>query len=265
MTAIPLKSSPAAVEALDRFFGQDWFTKRPELINTNLVSIAAIATVRSEFEYLIHDSEIEGRNRTEVAFEHLRRMIAVDSEAREKWKSAYAQNEPACERLGAVHLLSHGIFAFKVSSIDSAADLAFNEPLYDRSQIIRRSARAIVLKEWKLVRDTKTTNKKAPEARRQTLEYARGVLGDAELKGPRYIVLVSKQQLAPVADVEADGVRFRHINYCCGPANPIKSGACQGSLTRGAKPFAEDENAGTAAPGSRPPPGWSFESLSGKP
>src|ERR1700733_13875963 len=68
----------AAVEALNRFFVQDWFTKQPELINTNLVSIAAIATVRSEFEYLIHDSEVEGRNRTEVAFEHLQRMIAVD-------------------------------------------------------------------------------------------------------------------------------------------------------------------------------------------
>jgi hypothetical protein len=188
-----------------------------------LVSIAAIATVRSEFEYLIHDSEIEGRNRTEVAFEHLRRMIAVDSEAREKWESAYAQNEPACERLGAVHLLSHGIFAFKVSSIDSATDLAFNEPLDDRSQIIRRSARAIVLTEWKLVRDTKTTNKKATEARRQTLEYARGVLGDAELKGTRYIVLVSKQQLAPVADVEADGVRFRHINIAVDPQIPSRA------------------------------------------
>jgi hypothetical protein len=25
---------PAAVEALDRFLGQDWFTKQPELINT---------------------------------------------------------------------------------------------------------------------------------------------------------------------------------------------------------------------------------------
>jgi hypothetical protein len=212
----------AAVEALDRFFVQDWFTKQPELINTNLVSIAAIATVRSEVEYLIHDSEIEGRNRSEVAFGHLQRMIAVDSDVREKWKGAYAQNEPACERLGAVHLLSHGIFAFKISSIDSATDLAFNEPLDDRSQIIRQSARAIVLTEWKLVKDTNETIKKATEARKQTLEYARGVLGDAELKGARYIVLVSKRQLAPPGDVEADGVRFRHINIVVEPLTPSR-------------------------------------------
>jgi hypothetical protein len=173
----------------------------------------------------LHDSEIEGRNRTEVAFEHLQRRIAVDGEEREKWKGAFAQNEPACERFGAVHLLSHGICAFKVSSIDSATDLAFNEPFDDRSQIIRRSARAIVLTEGKLVKDTNETVKKAPEARKQTLEYARGVLGDAELKGTRYIVLVSKRQLTPVMDVEANGVRFRHINIAVDPLIP--SGAAR--------------------------------------
>ena len=56
-------------------------------MNTTEFNRWASATVRSEFEYLIHDSEIESRNRTEVAFEHLRRMIAVAySEVREKWE-----------------------------------------------------------------------------------------------------------------------------------------------------------------------------------
>ena len=57
----------AATEALKRFLAQDWFTTQPELIDANLVAIAAFATFRSEFEYLIQDAETEGRNRTEVA------------------------------------------------------------------------------------------------------------------------------------------------------------------------------------------------------
>ena len=56
------------------------------------------------------------RARSERAFLHLRRLLAVDRDVRAKWKAAYEgkQGEVACEALGAVHLLSHGIYAFKV-------------------------------------------------------------------------------------------------------------------------------------------------------
>jgi hypothetical protein len=69
-------------------------------LEANLHLVVALAAFRSEFEYLIRDLELEGRNRTELAFEHLRRLIAVDAEVGGKWKAAFCQRETACERLG---------------------------------------------------------------------------------------------------------------------------------------------------------------------
>jgi hypothetical protein len=37
--------------------------------------------IRAHFEYLIHDTEIEGRNATELALEHLRRLIVVNEKS----------------------------------------------------------------------------------------------------------------------------------------------------------------------------------------
>ena len=74
--------------------------------------LGLLAAFRSEFEYLIRDSEIEMRSLTELSFEHLRRTILVDPDVRKKWSDAFKAGEPKCEKLGAVHLLGHGIWAF---------------------------------------------------------------------------------------------------------------------------------------------------------
>ena len=55
------------------------------------------------FDYLIQYMEVEGRNATELAFEHSRRTIVVDPKVREAWKKGFDEREAECERLGAVH------------------------------------------------------------------------------------------------------------------------------------------------------------------
>ena len=71
-----------AVDALKRYESYDWYgkVKNPGGSDTShaIQVLAPLAAFRSEFEYLINDMEIEARNITELAFEHLRRQIVVD-------------------------------------------------------------------------------------------------------------------------------------------------------------------------------------------
>jgi parvulin-like peptidyl-prolyl isomerase len=85
---------------------------------------------------------------------------------------------------------------------------------------IRRTARGLVLTEWKIVTSASNLAKKAEEAREQTNLYNSGVLGGMELKGTRYIVLVSKEDFAPLKDIAQDSVTFRHIIIPVKPNNP---------------------------------------------
>ena len=88
---------------------------------------------------------------TERAFEHLNRSIVVDSGLRQRWQAAHDRNEPACEALGGVHLLSHGIWAFKAKGPKAETDLVYQEPPTDIGRI-KRSSDGLVLTEWKRFR-----------------------------------------------------------------------------------------------------------------
>ncbi len=122
-----------------------------------------------------------------------------------------------------MHLLGHGIWAFKVHAIRGATDLVFGDPIQQSSTIIRRTARALVLTEWKLVKHDNELVKKASEARKQAEEYTAGVLGDLELKSTRYIVLVTNTQLAPIPDKTEGRVTYRHIAIPVRPKVPSVS------------------------------------------
>lgn len=130
-------------------------------------AIVPFAIFRTEFEYIIQDVEVEKRTLTELAFEHLSRLLAVDDEVRLKWLKAFNEHETQCEKLGAIHLLSHGIWAFKVSTSGSATDIVFPDPIGSQAITVRRTARALVLTEWKLVKAQNEVERKAVEARRR--------------------------------------------------------------------------------------------------
>src|SRR5688572_22933112 len=124
------------------------------------------------FGQFSHGGRHDARSRVESAFEHLRRLLAVDSTVRERWDAAFQSGETHCEKLGAVHLLAHGIWAFKVSGSGAATDLVMNEPLQNELPLVERTGNAIVLTEWKVVRDVRGLERKAAEARAQAKLYA---------------------------------------------------------------------------------------------
>lgn len=182
------------------------------------------------FEYLIADTDIVIRSRTERAFEHLKRSVAVDAfilkndknneERQTTWQKAYEKGEIVCEKLGAVHLLQHGIWAFKVNGEGGRTDLVYEESPIDQ-QSVRSTASNLVLTEWKKV--TEKTEKRdvkkiIQDSQKQIGEYSSGVLGGIELKNTHYIILISNQNLElPQEPDPINSIKYRYINI---PVNP---------------------------------------------
>jgi hypothetical protein len=88
--------------------------------------------------YLLADTQERIRSRAELAFAHLQNLIYVDGNTQSVWHDAFKAGETACERLGKVHLLLHGILGFKVDGqTGGRTDLMFQEP--PALRLMRRS------------------------------------------------------------------------------------------------------------------------------
>ena len=121
---------------------------------------------------------------------HLQRTLAVDEDVAAKWKRAFDRNEVACEQLGSIHFLSHGIFAFKVDALGARTDLVFNEPPDDL--LLMRGIDGLVLTEWKVAHDAKSAAKGFREARTQADLYKQGALAGIELT--QQLVAIERQR-----------------------------------------------------------------------
>jgi hypothetical protein len=182
------------------------------------IMVTVLVSFRAQFDYHISDTSVVAKRLSERAFIHLQRCIVVDRELQRKWIEAFKTDEPACEKLGAIHLLLHGIWAFKVNTAGERTDLVFNEPMLE-SYSIERTAEAMVLTEWKRVLSPTETERMASDARKQAARYTVGALGGVELTGYRFIVLVSKETLTLPEDHLENGVRYRHINVAVDPSH----------------------------------------------
>lgn len=187
-----------------------------------IVRLTRLAWLKSEVEFHLRDFQVAARLLSERAFVHLQSLLVADQSCREQWRYAYNHHETACERLGAAHLLLHGIWAFKVSAEGARTDLVFGEPIREVMQI-ERAVEALVLTEWKLVREPASVDAVADKARRQANLYAQGVLAGLELSTHRFIVLVTEDRISLPEDVISDGVVYRHIGVAINPNVPSKS------------------------------------------
>lgn len=212
---LPPLARQAVKDLLQESSAWSWNNEFP-----NISYVVPYGILRSKVDYLTSDREQETRAITELAFAHLRRLIAVDVDVRGKWGAAFAHHETACERLGAVHLLHHGIWAFKIGGHGAVTDLVYNEPLDRHAAEIERTARPLVLTEWKLVKQPDELDRKAAEARRQLSAYQVGVLADLVLTSRRYVVLVTSTALPAPDDVPMGDVTYRHVVVPTAPETP---------------------------------------------
>ena len=182
-------------------------------------ALTSLAAFRSEFSYIIADTQAVALRITERAFAHLQRSIIADDQIRGKWLAAFSDGELKCEKLGSLHLLSHGIWAFKAHAEKGRTDLILNEPLLD-TLMIEKTSTALVLTEWKVVRQENELDAAIRSAYEQTKLYTAGVLSGIELVNYRYLVIVSKKSIKMPTDSIEGNVTYRHINLPVEPDNP---------------------------------------------
>ncbi|XXX82634.1 hypothetical protein WMF30_28165 [Sorangium sp. So ce134] len=143
----------------------------------------------------------------------------ADDDVGSKWRQAFAKGEVACEKLGAAHLLSHGIWAFKANSEGERTDLILQEPIRDIDKV-ERVAEGLVLTEWKLIRRESDVSRQAAQARKQAEKYGSGSLAGFELSSRRYIVLVSEKIDIRLPDMDCGHVKYHHVGICVKPRPP---------------------------------------------
>ena len=131
------------------------------------------------------------RRLSERALVHLQRQIVADEEVRAKWKKALVTGEVACERLGSVHLQSHGLFSFKIDARGARTDLMFPDASIGAE--VAAFAEGLVLTEWKVAKSDNNADAKLHEARTQADLYASGALAGLELSECRYLVVVTER------------------------------------------------------------------------
>jgi hypothetical protein len=195
--------------------------------------------LRAEISACLADPEVVARRRVERAMEHLQRSIAVDDGYRKRWKTAYEKGEVHCEALGGVHLLLHGIWAFKAYSRDDRADSpvlgdrAIGKPdkrvdlvTQDLLIIDRRveSAESLVLTEWKLAKARDKVAERAREGMRQAVSYSGSSLAATELGSVRYVIVVTSHREEMPADDETERpITYRFLNLAVDPQRPSRN------------------------------------------
>jgi len=180
-----------------------------------------LAEFKSEFELSIAGSAEYAKSLVEWAFIHLQRTLVVDKDVGRKWNEAFSSGELSCERLGAVHLLSHGIWAFKAHAIGERTDLILGEPINFNDVKVTKSV--LVLTEWKTVGSQGEIESKSKKAKKQAERYGVGSLAGFELATNRYIILVSRKNLMPPQDIKDGQLLYRHINIAVEPDPPSVS------------------------------------------
>jgi hypothetical protein len=177
----------------------------------------SLASLRVPFDNELGVSEEPRRRLVERAFLHLNRTLTVDEQARARWTKAF-RHETHCEQLGALHLLGHGIYAFKADAGSGRTDLILNEPLAVTDEV--RTAETMVLTEWKRVRSKGEFAGALTDATRQMKRYARVELTGIELHRHRYAVFVSKKPLVVPLPSNEDEVTFHFMNVVIDPDRP---------------------------------------------
>jgi hypothetical protein len=182
--------------------------------------LVALAAFEAELSFLLSDTQESIRTRSERAFHHLQRSVVADTGFRERWQHAFKAGEVACEKLGAVHLLLHGIWAFKVDAAGARTDLVFQEPA--DLQGVQRYAAGLVLTEWKKAASAGEADQRFQEARRQAKRYSQGPLMGTELTRYRYAIVVSEHQVEIPADIKEGDVVYRYVNIAVDPLVPSR-------------------------------------------
>lgn len=216
---------PTAQKCIDNYLAQDKDIINESATPYNGISrlkhlFTSLLSFQSELSFHFSDTQFVIHRITERAFVHLQRLIIVDETIRNNWVNGF-KLETRCEMLGAVHFLSHGIWAFKAHAIYGRTDLVLGEP-FNLNQV-EETSEGLVLTEWKLVKNVNDIQKEASAAHSQAKSYSEGVLAGIELRNYRYLVLVSEKQITLPKDIVEGEVIYKYKNIAISPDVPSRA------------------------------------------
>lgn len=190
-----------------------------DILWSDLVILCAF---EAEMSYLLADPEARVRLLTERAIIHLRRLISADPSVAAKWQEAFEAGEVACEKLGAIHLLWHGIYSFKANAPHGRTDLLLQETFggIDREA---QFAEGSILTEWKIARNMVEAAKRYKEAQIQLAQYSDGLLAGQTLASCRYAIVISQKWCNPPEDAMENGITYRNVNIPVAPDVPSRT------------------------------------------
>jgi hypothetical protein len=224
LPAHALKCLNNFVAAYDRQFHilpTEKVSPKPNGFSGVTVAITTLESFRIEFDHLLADIDELMHSLAVRAFMHLQRSIVADSFIRERWIAAFEAGETACEKMGACHLLLHGIWAFKAVGIGEQTDLVMNEPLIVTDDI-RRASHGLVLTEWKIVRTAKQLEFQCEAAYKQAVSYNRGILAGFPVASTRYLVIVSDAAMTMPNSIVDGSMTYEYRNVAVNPSTPSK-------------------------------------------
>jgi len=204
-----------------RILPTDKVSPKPDGFSGVIVAITTLESFRIEFDHLLAGIDEFTRSLAVRAFLHLQRSIAADITVRERWITAYKNGETVCEKLGACHLLLHGIWAFKAIGAGEQTDLVMSEPMILNDDI-RRASQGLVLTEWKVVRTLEQLKAQSEAAYKQAASYNRGILAGFPVASTRYLVMIS-EDIMKMPDSIVDGsTTYEYRNVAVNPSTPSK-------------------------------------------
>jgi hypothetical protein len=209
-----------ALDAVERFKAQ--FPRTGDLQAVAQLQLISIR-LHAELSYILSDIEEHVVHLAERGFLHLQRSLVVDIEVRAKWEAAFKTGEVACEGLGSVHLLNHGVWAFKASASGERTDLILGVRLVV-DDAVRHAAVGMTLTEWKVVRHGDDPFATQARAIGQAKRYSEGSLAGFEVQKTRFIVMISEDHLGLARQVLDGNVTYRIVNIAVAPSPPSKSG-----------------------------------------
>lgn len=168
----------------------------------------------SEMNFYLKDNETVIKDKVKLAFLHLQRTLMVDVESKMKWQNAFEEGEGALEKLGATHLLAHGLWAFKSTAENEKQDLVLNTPI--RADEVQAVGASLVLTEWKKI-TLENLEEKCQSALALAKKYGEDHLIGSELKREKYLILVSEKHFDMPANVIENDVRYVYMNLSIGP------------------------------------------------
>jgi len=149
-----------------------------------------------------------------LAFLHLQRTLIVDADARRKWMNAFNEGEESLEKLGANHLLAHGLWAFKSCEESLKKDLVLGTAI--RADEVQAVGACLVLTEWKKV-TSETLAEKSKMAYENARQHSEDPVAGSELKFEKYLIMVSENLLTMPASIAEDDVRYVYMNLSINP------------------------------------------------